>query len=157
MLVLWFRKVKPTETEDEEAKDHNSNEISKHGTKSKGVKHMEVLLERKQKYEVKKWDEVVWSQITNKAYEQHNKLHSNSGRAERENTRRNAGHVSERRARGEAGGGIRNETSCFDEGVAVGGVQCTRNEAYEHGGVNVLGRREEKRGGVDWNVGVCQK
>ena len=72
-------------------------------------------------------------------------MHSNSGRAERENTRRNAGHVSERRARGEARGEIRNETSCFDEGVAAGGVQCTRNEAYAYGGVNVLGRREEKR------------
>ena len=108
---------------------------------------MEVLLERKQKFEVKKLDEVVWSQITNKAYEQHNKLHSNSERVERENTRRNktpSGHVSERRARGEAGGGIRNQTSCFDEGVAVGGVQCTRNEACAYGGGNVLGRREEK-------------
>ena len=86
--------------------------------------------------------------ITNKAYEQHNKLHSNSGRAERENTRRNetpSGHVSERRVRGEARGGIRNKTSCFDEGAAAGGVQCTRNEAYAYGGGNVLGRREEKR------------
>ena len=32
MLVLWFRKVKPTETEEEEAKDHKSN-MSEHGTK----------------------------------------------------------------------------------------------------------------------------
>ena len=83
------------------------------------MKHLEVLLERKQKYEVKKLDEVVHVvTIDNKVYEQHNKLHSNSGRAERANMRRNetpSGHVSERRAKGEAGGGIRNETSCYDE------------------------------------------
>ena len=41
MLVLWFRKVKPTKTEEEEAKDHNSNEMSKHGTKELRVERSE--------------------------------------------------------------------------------------------------------------------
>ena len=42
MLVLWFRKVKTTETEEEEAKDHKSN-MSKHGTK-------ELRIERNEAY-----------------------------------------------------------------------------------------------------------
>ena len=147
MLVLWFRKVKPTETEEEEAKDHKSN-MSEHVTKDLRVERNQAhggVIGKETELRGQKTGRSSVVTITNKAYEQHNKLHSNSGRAGRDNTRRNAGHVSERRARGEAGGEIRNETSCFDEGVAVGGVQCTRNEAYAYGGVNVLGRREEKR------------
>ena len=42
MLVLWFRKVKPTETEEEEAKDHKIN-MSEHGTKDLRVERSEAL------------------------------------------------------------------------------------------------------------------
>ena len=88
---------------------------------------MEVVLERKQKYEVKKLDEVAWSQLQTKRMNSIKSYSLTSGRAGRDNTRRNetpSGQASERRVREEAGGEIRNETSCFDEGVAVGGVQC---------------------------------